>query len=209
MMKRFLFVIALAFAAAGPAAHAQTFTEGVDYTVLSTPIGTDNTAQIEVVEMFWYGCPHCYEFEPLVERWVKALPKDVAFKRIPAPLNRNWETAARVYYTLESMGLLEKLHGPLFDAIHKDRLRITNERALLEWLGGKGVDTKKFSATSRSFAVESKLKRAHQVTQASGIEGVPALMVNGKYVVPGMTATRMLAIADMLIARSREEMAKK
>ena len=209
MMKHFLFVLALAFAAAGPAAHAQSFQEGVDYMVIKKPIQTDNPAQVEVVEFFWYGCPHCYEFEPSLERWVKTLPKDVEFKRIPAPLNRNWEIAARVFYTLESMGLVEKLHVPLFNAIHQDQLRITNERALLEWLASKGVDTKKFSAAYRSFTVESKIKRAQQLTQASALEGVPALMVNGKYLVPGQSAARMLAIADSLIAQSRKEMAKK
>jgi protein dithiol oxidoreductase (disulfide-forming) len=209
MLKRFLFALAVAFAAAGPAAHAQTFTEGVDYTVMKAPLATDNPARVEVIEMFWYGCPHCYELEPLIESWSKALPKDVEFKLIPAPLNKNWEIAARVYYTLESMGLVEKLHAPLFDAIHRDHLRITNERALLEWLEGKGVDTKKFSAAYRSFSVESKIKRAQQITQAAGLEGVPALMVNGKYVVPGQTPARMLAIADFLIAQSRKEIAKK
>ncbi len=210
MIKRFLFAFALVItlAAGGPAAHAQAFEEGVDYTVLKAPLGTDNPPRIEVVEMFWYGCPHCYELEPVIEKWVKALPKDVEFKRVPAPLNRNWEAAARVYYTLESMGLIDKLHGPLFDAIHRDRLRITNERALLDWLGGKGVDAAKYSAASRSFAVESKLKRAMQITQATGIEGVPALLVNGKYVIPGQSPARMLAIADSLVAQSRKEMAK-
>ena len=209
MLKHFVFVLALAFVAAAPAARAQTFAEGVDYTILQKPIPTDNPAQVEVVEFFWYGCPHCYEFEPSVARWVKELPKDVEFKRIPAPLNRNWEIGARVYYTLESLDLLEKLHGPLFDAIHRDRLRITNERALLQWLEGKGVDTKKFSAAYRSFTVESKLKRAHQLSQAAALEGVPALLVNGKYLVPGQSAARMLAIADSLVAQSRKEMAKK
>jgi len=209
MMKHFLLVLALSFAAVGPAAHAQSFQEGVDYMVIKKPIQTDNPAQVEVVEFFWYGCPHCYEFDPSLERWIKTLPKDVEFKRIPAPLNRNWEIAARVYYTLESMGLVEKLHVPLFNAIHQDHLRITNERALLEWLESKGVDTKKFSAAYRSFTVESKIKRAQQLTQASALEGVPALMVNGKYLVPGQSAARMLAIADSLIAQSRKEMAKK
>ncbi len=209
MVKRFLFALALALAAAGPAAHAQKFEEGPDYSVLKAPLATDNPARVEVVEMFWYGCPHCYELEPVIERWVKALPKDVEFKRIPAPLNRNWEIAARVYYTLEAMGLIEKLHGPLFDAIHRNNLRITNERALLDWLETKGVDTKKFSAAYRSFAVEGKLKRATQIAQAAQLEGVPALLVNGKYLIPGMTPARMLAIADSLIAQSRKEMAKK
>jgi len=209
MLKKLVFVLAFAFAAAGPAAHAQTFQEGVDYMLIKKPIQTDNPAQVEVVEFFWYGCPHCYEFDPSLEKWVKALPKDVEFRRIPAPLNRNWEIAARVYYTLESMGLVDKLHVPLFNAIHQDRLRITNERALLEWLESKGVDTKKFSAAYRSVSVESKIKRAQQLTQASALEGVPALMINGKYLIPGQSAARMLAIADSLIAQSRKEMAKK
>jgi thiol:disulfide interchange protein DsbA len=209
MLKRYFFALALAFAIAGPAAHAQTFQEGVDYTVMKAPLATDNPARVEVIEMFWYGCPHCHELEPLIARWSKALPNDVEFKLVPAPLNRNWEIAARVYYTLEAMGLVEKLHAPLFDAIHRDHLRITNERALLEWLESKGVDTKKFSAAYRSFSVESKIKRAQQITQAAGLEGVPALMVNGKYVIPGQTPARMLAIADFLIAQSRKEIAKK
>jgi protein dithiol oxidoreductase (disulfide-forming) len=209
MLKRIFCALALGLVAASPAAHAQKFEEGVAYMVLKTAVPTDDPARIEVVELFWYGCPHCYEFDPPLEKWIKALPKDVVFKRVPAPLNRNWAIAARVYYTLESLDLVDKLHGPLFDAIHRDGLRITNERALLEWLGTKGVDTKKFSAAYRSFTVESKLKRAEQIAQASEIEGVPALMVNGKYVIPGQSSARMLAIADSLIDQSRKEMAKK
>ena len=210
MLKRFLCVLALGFLAAGGSAHAaQQFEEGVAYTVLKTAIPTDDPGRVEVVEFFWYGCPHCYEFDPYLEKWVKTLPKDVVFKRIPAPLNNVWGIAARVYYTLQSIGEGEKLHTQLFDAIHRDGLRLTNERALLEWLGKHGVDTKKFSAAYRSFAVESQLKRAKQISEESGIEGVPALMVNGKYIVPGQAAERMLAIADSLIAQSRKEIAKK
>jgi protein dithiol oxidoreductase (disulfide-forming) len=209
MLKRLLCLLAFGFVAASPAAHAEKFEEGVAYTVLKTALPTDDPGRVEVVEFFWYGCPHCYEFDPLLEKWVKALPKDVVFKRIPAPLNNNWAIAARVFYTLETIGALDKIHTQLFDAIHKDGLRLTNERALLEWLGTKGVDTKKFSAAYRSFAVESKLKRAKQMSEESGIEGVPALMVNGKYIVPGQSPDRMLSIADSLIAQSRKEMAKK
>jgi len=210
-VKRFIQALALtlAFAAVGTAAHAQSFKPGVDYTIIAKPIPTDNPARIEVAEFFWYGCPHCYDFDPELERWVKALPKDVEFKRLPAALNRQWAIAARVYYALESMGLVEKLHTPLFNAIHRDDLRITNERALLEWLDKQGVDTKKFSANYRSFSVESKVKRAQALAQEVAIEGVPALMVNGKYLIPGQSFARMLAIADYLIAESRKEMAKK
>jgi len=210
MLKSLL--LALALAAAG-AAHAQSqFVAGTDYSELRPGISTDNPAKIEVVEFFWYGCPHCYDLEPRLTKWVSELPKDVDFKRVPAPFNNQWAIAGRVYYTLEALGAVEKLHGPLFDAIHRDGLRITNERAMLEWVGKQGLDTQKYSAAYRSFTVESKLKRAAQVTQASGIDGVPALMVNGKYVVnaqQGQTRERMLAVANSLIARARKEMAKK
>jgi len=208
-LKRTLFALALV---AATATHAQQFAAGTDYTELKQGIGTDNPAKVEVVEFFWYGCPHCYELEPRLVKWVGALAKDVEFKRVPAPFNNQWAIAGRVYYTLESLGAVQRLHGPLFDAIHRDGLRVTNERALLDWVGKQGVDTQKFSAAYRSFAVESKMKRAAEITQASGIDGVPALMVNGRYVVSAQqaqTRERMLAIADSLIARSRQEMAKK
>jgi len=211
MLKRLFLAAAFAFAAAS-AALAQPFAAGTDYTVLKEAVGTDNPAKVEVVEFFWYGCPHCYDLEPRLVKWVGALPDDVEFKRVPAPFNNQWAIAGRVYYTMESLGVVEKLHGRLFDAIHKDGLRITNERALLDWMGRQGVDTQKFSAAYRSFTVESKMKRAAQVTQASGIDGVPALMVNGKYVVSaeqGRSRERMLAIADALIAQSRRETARK
>ncbi|MCL4801410.1 MAG: thiol:disulfide interchange protein DsbA/DsbL [Burkholderiales bacterium] len=200
--------LALCLAVAGAPAGAQQFAAGADYTVLDPAIPTDNAAKIEVVEFFWYGCPHCYELEPRLAKWVQTLPKDAEFRRVPAPFNNQWAIAGRVYYTMESLGVVEKLHTALFDAIHKDGLRITNERAMLDWMGRQGVDTQKYSAAYRSFAVESKMKRAAQLTQASRIDGVPALMVNGKYVVSaqqGQTRERMLAIADHLIARSRQK----
>ena len=177
---------------------------------LSPPLPTDSKGKIEVVEFFWYECPHCYALEPLLETWIKKLPKDVEFRRMPAMFNERWVISARVYYALEAMGLLDKLHRPLMDAIHKDRLRVTDERQLTEWLQGKGVDVAKFSATLKSFAVESRLKRAQSLVQGSRIDGVPALMVNGQYVVAagaGGSEERMLAIADSLIEQSRKQLA--
>jgi len=175
---------------------------------LTPPLPTDSKGKIEVVEFFWYECPHCYQLEPSLEAWIKKLPKDVEFRRVPAMFNERWVISARVYYALEAMGLLDKLHRPLMDAIHKDRLRITDERQLTEWLQGKGVDVAKFSATLKSFAVEGRLKRAQSLVQGSRIDGVPALMVNGQYVVPaGGSEERMLAIADSLIDRSRKQLA--
>jgi thiol:disulfide interchange protein DsbA len=108
--------------------------------VLDPPLPTDAKGKIEVVEFFWYECPHCYALEPALEAWVKTLPSDVEFRRVPATFNDRWNISARVFYALEAMGLLDKLHRPLLDAIHKDRLRITDEAQLSAWLQGKGVD---------------------------------------------------------------------
>jgi len=192
-------------------AHAQP-KAGVEYRELSTPQPTDTPGKIEVIEFFWYGCPHCYDFEPLLNPWVKKLPKDVQFRRIPAIFNDEWEKSARAYYTLEAIGEGERLHKPLFDAVHTgSRLKVANEAAVTEWLGKQGVDTKKFAAAYRSFSVEGKLKRAAQLTQTYKLEGVPAIAVNGKYVV--MTDNiksfdQMLAVTDYLVEQSRKKAGK-
>ena len=181
----------------------------VEYRELSTPQPTDTAGKIEVIEFFWYGCPHCYNFEPVLESWVKKLPKDTQFRRVPAMFNDEYAQAARAYYALEAIGEVERLHKALFDAVHTgSRLRVGNEAALTEWLGKQGVDTKKFAAAYRSFSVEGKLKRAVQLTQSYKIEGVPSLAVNGKYVVNTDNITsfdQLVAVADYLIDQTRKK----
>lgn len=200
MLKRLLMVLALATAGFTAPAQAQ----GQPYTTLPEPIATGGEG-IEVIEFFWYGCSHCYAFEPYIERWLKTLPADVKFRRVPAMFNRNWAEAGRVYYTLEAMNLLDRLHRPLFDAIHQDRLRITQEGQLRDWLTRQKVDVDKYFATATSFSVESKLKRAAVLTEASRIQGVPAMMVNGRYLVSAEVGSqeKMLQIVDALIERNR------
>jgi protein dithiol oxidoreductase (disulfide-forming) len=208
MIRRFLAAAAFASTVLALAPAAAQQQPGV--VELNPPLATDAKGKVEVVEFFWYECPHCYALEPYLEAWVKKLPSDVEFRRVPATFNDRWNISARVFYTLEAMGLLDKLHRPLLDAIHKDRLRITDERQLTEWLQSKGVDVAKFSATLKSFAVEGRLKRATALVQGSKIDGVPALMVNGQYVIGaavGGSEERMLAIASSLIDRSRKELA--
>jgi protein dithiol oxidoreductase (disulfide-forming) len=187
-------------------AHAQP-KAGAEYRELAAPQPTDTAGKIEVTEFFWYGCPHCYNFEPMLTSWVKKMPKDTQFRRIPAIFNDEWAQGARAYYTLEAIGELERLHKPLFDAVHQDsKLRVGNEAALTEWLGKQGVDTKKFAAAYRSFSVEGKVKRAAQLTQAYKIEGVPAMAVNGTYVVNTeniKSFDQMLAVSDYLVEQSR------
>ncbi len=204
MVRKLLAAVLFAFAL--PAA-AQNANIPPDVLELPNPISVDTPkGKIEVVEFFWYGCPHCYSLEPTLEKWVKDLPKDVEFRRVPAAFNDQWAIAARVYYALEAQGLLEKLHKPLFDAIHKDGLRITNQQALAQWLEKNGVDAKKFTETERSFAVESKLKRARAVLEQTRIDGVPALMINGKYIIPA--SQNMLNSASRVVALERAEMNK-
>ena len=160
-------------------------------TEINPPLPTDTKGRIEVVEFFWYECPHCFALEPYLEAWVKKLPKDVEFKRVPATFNDRWNLSARVYYALEAMGLIDKLHRPLMDAIHKDRLRITDEAQLS---GGcrprawTSQSSPRRSSRSRSRAGSSARKRR----QGSKIDGVPALMVNGRYMVsvPARAAPR-------------------
>jgi protein dithiol oxidoreductase (disulfide-forming) len=199
----------LALAASSFVAIAADPQPNVNYGVLAQPQPVDSDGRVEVLEFFWYNCPHCYALEPLIEPWAKKLPKDTQFKRVPAIFNEQWAMAGRAYYALEATGDLERLHRPLFDAIHNNGLRITDEKAVAEWIGKQGGDAAKFSAAYRSFAVESKLKRALQLTQAYQFDGVPTLAVQGKYVViagkHGGNQAEMLATVDYLIGQARKD----
>jgi thiol:disulfide interchange protein DsbA len=189
-------------------ALAQAPQQGKDYFELSPPQATDAPGKIEVLEFFWYGCPHCYNLEPLVEAWAKKLPDDVVFRRVPAVFNQNWEAAARAHYTLEAMGLLDKLHKPFFDAIHKDSLRYTSQTQLEAWLTKNGVEPEKFAAAAKAFSVESKVRRAVQLTNAYKFDGVPAMTVQGRFVVGAQsTPSRQLTNVDYFVDVVRKELA--
>ena len=178
------------------------------YNVLATPQPTEGGGKIEVVEFFWYGCPHCYHLEPILNAWIKGAPKDVVFKRVPA-MQGNWTNLASVYYTLEAMGLLDQLHGKVFDAMHKQNINLGNERLREEWLAKQGVDVARYKSVEKSFAVMSKLSRAQQLTGNYRIDSVPQIVVNGKYVVNGETAggmiEKMMPAVDQAIAAARKE----
>jgi thiol:disulfide interchange protein DsbA len=203
------FLVGLSIALLAGAAQAQQPAVGVEYRELASAQPTDAADKIEVLEFFWFGCPHCYNFEPVLDPWVKKLPKDVQFRRVPAMFNEEYALGARAYYALEAIGEEQRLHKALFEAVHTgSRLRVANEAALTEWLAKQGVDTKKFAAAYRSFSVEGKLKRAAQLTQAYKIEGVPAVAVNGKYVVITdniKSFEQMVGVADFLVDQSRKK----
>lgn len=183
-MKRF-FALALILSCAWlpSAGLAQTPAKNVPYLELTPPQPTESQGRIEVVEFFWYGCPHCYALEPVINPWIQKLPSEVSFRRVPAIFNEQWGIAARVFYALEAINEEARVHTALFDAIHKEGLRITDESVMTGWLGKRGIDLEKYKAAYRSFGVESKLKRAQQMTQSYRIDGVPALAVQGRYVV--------------------------
>lgn len=181
-----------------------------EYNTLTVSLPVENPAKVEVAEFFWYGCIHCYNLEPAIEAWVPKLPADTYFRRIPAMFNERWALDGTIFYTFEALGLLPKLHRPFFDAIHKDRLKTDNAAALNEWLAKNGVDQKKFEATMKSFAVQSKVKRAIQLTGGSRIDGTPALMVQGRYTISaeqGGTRDGLLAAAERLIPIARKSLA--
>ncbi len=206
MLKRLAMALIVFFAAGMVQAQPKA---GVEYRELGAAQPTDVPGKIEVLEFFWYGCPHCYNFEPVITPWVKKLAKDVHFRRVPAMFNEEYAQGARAFYALEAIGEEERLHKPLFDAVHTgSRLRVGNEAALTEWLGKQGVDLKKFAAAYRSFSVEGKLKRAAQLTQAYKIEGVPSMAVGGKYVVVTdniRSFEQLLSVSDHLIEQSRKK----
>ena len=170
------------------------------------PVEADGK-KIEVVEFFWYGCIHCYNLEPVLETWLKKLPPDTQFRRVPAVFNQRWGHDAAVFYTLEALGVEGKLHRPLFDAIHRDRLNTADEKAFSAWLQKQGVDPTKFMETMKSFSVQSKTRRAVQLTTAYKIDGTPAMAVQGRYTVSadqGHSREGMLETVNYLVDQVRK-----
>jgi thiol:disulfide interchange protein DsbA len=181
-------------------------TPGNDYTPIVPAQPTEDAAKIEVLEFFSYGCPHCADFNPLLSAWVAKLPADVVVKKVPITFGRAaWANIAKLYYTLEITGDLHRLEADVFKAIHVERVNLFEEKTLTEWVVKKGVDPKKFTETFASFGVMSKVKRGDQMAQAYKISGVPALAVEGKYLLADMGFSERLAVADKLVAKARSE----
>ena len=162
-------------------AQAEEFEEGVHYERIDPPQPTSTGNKVEVREMFWYGCPHCFRMEPYVERWLRKQPKEAEFVRMPAIFRPNWENHARAFYTAELLGVVDKVHQPLFDAIHVEKKRMDSDDELRDLFAAHGVDKIEFTKTFRSFAVETRIRRSKSMAQRYGVRGVPVFIVNGKY----------------------------
>ncbi len=185
--------------AAGPAENT--------YKRIKPGIPTQSNDKIEVVEIFWYGCPHCYAFQPYAEKWQETLPADVEFRRVPGVLNKNWIPHARAYYTAEQLGVLDRIHIPLFEALHRQGRRILTEGDLKQFFVDKGVDGDEFSRVYHSQAVEIKLRQAFLAARRAGLTGVPALIVNGKYLTGSSMAGShedLLKVIDQLVDKERK-----
>jgi thiol:disulfide interchange protein DsbA len=161
--------------------QAAAFQEGVEYTRLGQPAPTDTGSKVEVLEFFWYGCPHCFHLEPYLEKWLKDKPANAAFRRMPAVLGPNWEPGARAYFAAQELGVLDKLHEPLFRAIHIDRRPLFDEDQLVAFAAEQGINADQFRKAYDSFYVNMKVRRAAELERRYGIEGVPTVIVNGKY----------------------------
>ena len=190
--------------AQGPA----KFVAGKDFIKLARAVPTETeTGKIEVIEFFWYSCGHCNSFEPAFGQWIKNAPKDVVVRRIPVAFRDDFAPQQRLYFSLEAMGLLDKLHVKVFHTIHVERQLLNTDASILAWVEKQGVDKTKFADTAKSFGVASKLKRAVQLQNEFKVEGVPSLGVAGKYYIDGTSAGNMdraLQVTDSLLSQVRQ-----
>lgn len=193
-------------------AFAASAARGRDYQPIDPPQPTESGAKIEVIEFFSYGCPHCNDFHKPLNAWVAKLPADVAFKRVPAGWNAAWANLAKLYYALEVTGDVARLDSAIFAAIHEQGVRMPVPDDMQAWVEKQGVDGRKFADAYKSFSVASKVNRANQMVQAYRINGVPALAVDGRYLVSTEGVKNLgevLTRADAVVALARSDKARK
>ena len=209
LFKYLLLSCLLAFAGGALAAAPKLNT---DYRLVIPPQPVETGNKIEVIEFFYYGCPHCYDLEPYLKNWLSGAPKDVAFRRIPAVFRDSWVPLTKTFYTLDALGELDRLHGDVFEAIHVKQINLNNEQILLDWMEQHGVNRKKFADAYNSFSVYNRAEFAKKLTQAYGVEGTPSMVVDGKYLTgTGMTGSHesTMRVLDQLIEKARQERASK
>ena len=203
-MKKFLVSgIATALFAFSATTMAADFVAGTDYKVLDNPGKVEVPGKIEVREFFWYGCPHCFILEPHMQTWLKKMPKDVNFVRTPAAMNPVWEQNARGYYVSEALGVRKRSHLPLFHAIHEGNQQIFDQASQAKFFVKYGIPEAKFNSMYNSFAITSKVAQAKKLAQQYQLSGVPAVVVNGKYVVQGQDA-KVTDVVSYLVEKERK-----
>ena len=203
MLKKWMLVLFTSFLFATPVVAQMAFVEGVDYKRIDPPVPTSDPARVVVTEIFWYGCPHCFRFEPFIEKWAESLPDGVAFEQVPSAINAAWSVHARAYYAFKMMGVQDQIHKKLFNAIHVQRQRLNSLDSIAEFVAEQGFDEKEFRKQYASFPVDSLVRKGKQKELHYGLEGVPTIIINGKYRTSGVMAgnfNRLLQIIDFLVA---------
>lgn len=190
------------------------FAEGIDYELVTPPVPTGLPSnKVQVIEMFWYGCPHCYSFEPFIEAWkAEGLPDYVELQQTPAILNPNWNLHARAYFTAEILDVVDKIHGPFFHALHEKKQRLNTIGDIAAFFKAHGVSKKDFHAAYDSFSVATSLRKSRNLGKRFGLTGVPSIIINGKYRTSGRMSgsnQRMIAIIKFLAQKEHNETMKK
>ncbi len=198
--SKVLGVLLVTFGALASAQKAPA--SGTDYRTLKQPVAVEVPAgKIEVVEFFWYGCPHCNSLEPSLNEWIKRQAADVVVRHIPVAFNDSLVPHQRLYYALEALGKESELRPKIFSAIHRERNLLNTQDLMADFAAKNGIDRKKFLDTYNSFGVQTKTRRAAQLAEAFGVDGVPAIAVAGKFIIPNSSA--LLTVTDYLVARER------
>ena len=208
----FVLVILLSFTATAEEelSGVKGATEGVHYDLIKPAQPTSAPeGKVEVTEFFWYGCPHCFRFEPYVKGWLKKKSDKIVFNRVPAMLSPKWESHARTFYAAEVMGVTEKIHEPLFLALHAQKKRIYKEQDIFDFVEGLGVDRDQFEKTYKSFAVNSKIQQSKKLGQAYNLSGVPTIVVNGKYLTSASHAGSFKGLVILMNALALSELEEK
>ena len=199
-------VLALSLLSAASLVNAQPWVAGEHYRVLDSPVRTASDNGVEVAEVFWYGCPHCYNFKPLAEAWEAEAPDYINYVKLPAALGRSWEPHAYAFYALEAMGELDKVHDALFDALAGERRPLNTPEALADFVAGYGVNAEKFLENYNSFGVRARVQQAQAKIRGARITGTPTMLVDGKYVVSASMAgshENTLKVVEYLAEKER------
>jgi thiol:disulfide interchange protein DsbA len=204
MIKKWALGLITVFIISTQVMAQQAYVEGVDYKAISAEVKTSHPDKVVVTEFFWYGCPHCFRFEPYIEHWLKTIPAGVVFEQVPSVLNPSWSNHAKTFYALKLMGVQEQIHKKVFDAIHVERKRLDSIDQLAEFIADQGLDEKLFRDSYASFPVDAQIRKNSKIEKRYGHNGVPAIIVNGKYFASGGMAgsnDRLIKIIDYLVAR--------